>query len=137
MVGSVLTQVASLVQVGFAFVTLVFVGDCLELSGGHYQVGLANQLSLFCGADVHLELLVTAILGGLEFLVRPARGDVVAFVDIDIALVLKEDQSAVCTSKAIVVTEEITFCHSRLLLSFCTLIIAHIFRFVNRKNKNK
>jgi hypothetical protein len=93
-------------------------------------VGLADQLSLFSGADVHLKLLVTAILGGLEFLVCPTRGDVVAFVNVDVALILEENQSAVCTSKAVVITEEITLCHSRLLLSFCTLIITHTFRFV-------
>ena len=87
-------------------------------------MGLANQLSLFSGADVHLELLMTAVLGGLEFLVCPTRGDVVAFVDVDVALVLEENQSAVCTSESIVVTEEIALCPSRLLLSFCTLIIS-------------
>jgi hypothetical protein len=133
MVGSVLTQTASLVQVGFAFVTLVLVGDCLELCGGHHHVGLANQLRFFCGTDVHLELLMTTVLGGFELLVCPTRGDVVAFVNVDVALVLEENQSAVCTSESIVVTEEIALCHSRLLLSFCTLIIAHIFPVVNRK----
>jgi hypothetical protein len=100
-------------------------------------VGLANQLSLFSGADVHLELLVTAIFGGLKLFVSPAGCDVVAFVDVDVALVLEENQSAVCASESIVVTEEIAFSHSRLLLSFCTLIIAHIFPVVNRKIKNK
>ena len=136
-VGGVLTQTASLVQISLTFVTLVLVGDCFKLGFGHYQVGLANQLSLFSGADVHLELLMTAILGGLELFVSPAGCDVVAFVDVDVVLVLEENQGAVCTSKTIIVTEEIAFSHSRLLLSFCTLIIAHIFPVANRKNKNK
>lgn len=61
----------------------------------------------------------------------------VTFVDVDVVLVLEENQSAVCTSESIVVTEEIALCHSCLLLSFCTLIIAQIFPVVNRKNENK
>jgi hypothetical protein len=130
MVGSVFTQTASLVQIGFTLVTLVLVGDCFKLGFGHNQMGLANKLRFFCGADVHLELLMTAILGGLKFLMCPTRGDVVALVNVDVVLVLEENQSAVCTSESIVVTEEIALCHSRLLLSFCTLIIAYIFRFV-------
>jgi hypothetical protein len=94
-------------------------------------MGLADQFGFFSGADVHFELLMTAILGGLKFFVSPTRCDVVAFVDVDVALVLEENQCTVCTSKPIVVTEEIALCHSRLLLSFCTLIIAYIFRLVN------
>ena len=89
------------------------------------------MLVFLCGANVHLELLVTAILRGLEFLVCPTRGDVVALVNVDVILVLEEDQSAVCTSESIVVPEEVTFCHSRLLLSLCTLIITYMFPVVN------
>lgn len=135
MVGNVPAQTADLVQISLALVALVLVGDCFELCGGHHQVGLVNQLSLFSGADVHLKLLMTAILGGLKFLMCPTRGDVVAFVDVDVALVLEENQGAIRTSESIVVTEEIALCHSCLLLSFCTLIVSHTFPVVNRKNK--
>jgi hypothetical protein len=56
----------------------------------------------------------------------PTRCDVVAFVDVDVALVLEENEGAVCASQSIVVTEEIGFGHGCYLLSFCTLIISRI-----------
>ena len=123
-VRSVFAQVAHHVKPGLALVTLVLIGDCVELFGGHHHCGLGDQLYLFVGADSHSELLVTAILGGLEPFAGPAGSDVVAFVDVNVALVLKENQDSVCAGQSIVVTEEVGFCHDRYLLSFCTLIVS-------------
>jgi hypothetical protein len=54
---------------------------------------------------------MSGIFGGLKFFVRPVRCDVVALVDVDVALVFEEYQCAVCASQSVVITEEIAFSH--------------------------